>query len=165
MFTREEKRQEKGTISTAGKLATVLLYFLIKIKCSVVPSVGQRKNPSSRQDSSPWPPRHRLGTLTTELQRDSWGARPLGRFTWQTLRCVWTTRVRNSLIARARRCNEERNSSVCKVVRIIVIDGFFLITGQESEDDLGTGKQVRSKVWSLVHKVFILAFISTFVIR
>ena len=60
---------------------------------------------------------------------------------------------------------EERNSSVCKAVRVIVIDGFFLITGQESEDDLGTGKQVRSKVWSLVHKVFILAFISTFVIR
>lgn len=44
-----------------------------------------------------------------------------------------------------------------------------LITGQESEDDLGTGKQVRSKVWCIDYDVFLnkvfykMAFINTFV--
>ena len=38
-----------------------------------------------------------------------------------------------------------------------------MITGQESEDDLGTGKQVRSKVWDSVYKDSVLAFIRAFV--
>ena len=31
-------------------------------------SVGQRKNPSPRQELNPWPPEHRAGTLSTELR-------------------------------------------------------------------------------------------------
>ena len=50
-----------------------VFYFLILIKSSMLidqydTSVGQRKNLSPRQDSSPWPPEHRTGGLSTELR-------------------------------------------------------------------------------------------------
>ena len=35
---------------------------------------------------------------------------------------------------------------------MLVTDWCFLISGQESEDDLGTGKQVRSKVWNSIYE-------------
>ena len=38
------------------------------MKCSIATSVGQRKHLSSRRESNPWPPRYRLGALTTELR-------------------------------------------------------------------------------------------------
>ena len=31
-------------------------------------SMGQRKNPSPRQESNPWPPEHQVGVLSTELR-------------------------------------------------------------------------------------------------
>ena len=51
------------------------MHILIKVICSFVISVGQRKNSESRRESNPWPPRYRLDALTTELQetRDELG--------------------------------------------------------------------------------------------
>ena len=45
------------------------IFSLWKWNNQHITSVGERKNPSLRQDSNLWPPKHRAGALPSELRR------------------------------------------------------------------------------------------------
>ena len=54
------------------------------MKCSFDTSVGQRKILSAGRESNPWPPKYRLGALTTELRETRCELGHLPRFICDT---------------------------------------------------------------------------------
>ena len=63
-----------------------------------VTSLGQRKNPSPRQDSNLWPPKHWVGALSTWTTENSWKARPYARFIFDTRPTYWEVTGSNPVV-------------------------------------------------------------------
>ena len=92
-----------------------------------ITSVGERKNPSLRQDSNPWPPKHRAGALPSELRRTH-GQRGhiLGSY---LTRVLHTARISNvEIVLHDERMRDgESSNHVCKSsAKIIPVQNNFL---------------------------------------
>ena len=75
LFTGEDKHPYHCTKCGICRLVDTLCTECRKMKCSFLRACDNKKS-DLPQDSNIWPPGYRLGALSTELQGDSWRARP-----------------------------------------------------------------------------------------
>ena len=103
------------------------IFSLWKWNNQHITSVGERKNPSLRQDSNLWPPKHRAGALPSELRRTH-GQRGhiLGSYLTRVLHTARISNVEIVLHDERMRGGESSNH-VCKSsAKIIPVQNNFL---------------------------------------
>ena len=109
----------------------------IKMNLPFVASMGQRENLSPRRESNSWPPRYRLGALTTEL-RETLGE--LGHFTFLTCYVLQDLEVNKhcflpyqvGAIVCAHFSSEIQVLYVCFIAKCLFVSLFFSITEEMS---------------------------------